>query len=467
MKYISTRGNNNRMSFEQVLLAGLAPDGGLYIPESMPNIKDRLLSWQKLNYSQLTFEVIRLFTGDTYSDEQLKTIINQSYQGFDTPAICPLQQTDHNSWLLELYHGPTLAFKDIALQCVGRMIAASLKKSGRLATVLAATSGDTGSAAIAALKGEESVQVFMLHPQGKVSDVQRRQMTTADYPNIHNIAIEGTFDDCQNLVKQLFNQADFRSRVNLSAVNSINWARIAFQTVYYIYAALSLGAPNRKIDFVVPTGNFGNIYAAYITAKMGLPINRLIIASNENDILTRGLANGDYSRKGVIQTASNAMDIQISSNFERLLFDLWGGDGTALAINMAEFEKSGRLTIPAEQRLQAAAIFDTARASDTETKAMMRDFYKTNRLLIDPHTAVGLVAASKIKHESDVARICLAPAHPAKFPDIVFTATGILPPQPDQLAVLAGMPEYYDVLPNNPDRLMSYILTLNGDNNAN
>ncbi|MBI3452019.1 MAG: threonine synthase [Rhodospirillales bacterium] len=449
MRYVSTRGEAPTLSFDDALLAGLARDGGLYVPESWPRLPAiELKALAGRPYAEIAFAVLRPFVGGTIADNDLAAMIDDAYRGFGHPAVAPLKQLDADDWLLELFHGPTLAFKDYALQLVGRMFDHVLAAKGRRATIVGATSGDTGSAAIEACRDRAAIDIFILHPKGRVSEVQRRQMTTVQSANVHNIAVEGTFDDCQDLVKGMFADAPFREAHSLSAVNSINWARIAAQVVYYVSAALSLGAPARKIAFAVPTGNFGNVYAAYVAAQMGLPIRRLVIGSNRNDILARLLATGEMKVASVEPSLSPSMDIQVSSNFERLLFDLAGSNGAAVAKMMARFRRRGALRLSPARHRRLGRLFEGGRADDRETLAAIERIYKTTGELVDPHSAVGLHTMASAQRERGVPMVALACAHPAKFPDAVERATGVRPHLPARLGDLLTRPERMTALPN-------------------
>lgn len=460
MHYVSTRGAAPVVDFEGALLAGLARDGGLYVPESWPDIGAKLAGWRGLGYGDLALEVLAPFVVPSFSRAELGDLIAAAYGTFTHRAITPLVEIGPNDWLLELFHGPTLAFKDIALQLLGRLFDRVLTRRGATVTVLGATSGDTGSAAIEALRGLASVTVVMLHPKGRVSDVQRRQMTTVLDDNIHNLAIEGTFDDCQALVKTLFNRLAFRDQVRLSAVNSINWARIAAQIVYYIHAGLALGAPDRAVSFAVPTGNFGDVYAGYAAARMGLPVARLVVATNQNDILARTLATGDYSTGMVAPSMSPSMDIQVASNFERLLFDLYGRDGTRVAAVMDGFARDGRLQLAEAALAEARQLFAAARVDEAETAATMRRMLQETGLVIDPHSAVGVAAARRQRGHAATPMVALATAHPAKFPAAVAAATGVTPALPARLADLHDRPERYRPMANDADALQAHILAL-------
>lgn len=447
MRYISTRGRAAALDFREVTLAGLASDGGLYVPESWPRLShDEIASLAGLSYADTAFEICRRYTGDTLPHEVLKRIIAEAYGTFEHAAVTPLVQLDERHFLLELFHGPTLAFKDVALQLLGLLFEHFLDGAGRHLTIVGATSGDTGSAAIHALAGREHVDVFMLHPEGRVSDVQRRQMTTVMAPNVHNIAIAGTFDDAQAMVKRMFADESVTSRFDVSAVNSINWARLMAQVVYYFYAAARLGAPDRKVAFSVPTGNFGDVFAGYVAAQMGLPVERLIVATNINDILHRALSAGDYSVGGVTPTAAPSMDIQVSSNFERLLFDLAGRDGAAVAAMMRKFDETRTLKLPADMRSAAAALFSSCRVDADEMALTLRWAADRCGEIIDPHTAIGLSAARCAVLDPAVPVVTLATAHPAKFRDAVERATGVRPAMPARCAGLFDREERFTSL---------------------
>ena len=458
MRYVSTRGAAPVLGFEDVVLAGLARDGGLYVPEAWPSATaDDLTRWTALSYADLAVEVMRPFV-DGIPEADFAAIVHETYAApavFHHAAVTPLRQLDANEWLLELFHGPTLAFKDVALQLLGRLFEYILKKRGERITVVGATSGDTGSAAIEACRDRENVTIFMLHPAGRVSEVQRRQMTTVPSANVHNIAVEGTFDDCQALVKAMFNDHAFRDRLNLGAVNSINWARVLAQVVYYVQASLALGG--RPVDFAVPTGNFGDVFAGYVAARMGVPINRLIVATNVNDILSRALRSGDYSRGTVQPTISPSMDIQVSSNFERLLFDLYGGDGNRIRQLMDDFSATGRLAIGNEQIARASSLFVADKVDEDETRATIAQVLKHSATLIDPHTAVGVAAGRRLRSGADVPLITLATAHPAKFPDAVKAASGVYTALPPHMADLMTRPERYEILPNDLKSVQDHI----------
>ena len=458
MRYVSTRGSAPTLGFDDVLLAGLARDGGLYVPKAWPHLSTA--QWRRLAglpYAEIAFRILKLYVGRAIADVDLRRMIEESYRQFGHPAVVPLKQVGANDWLLELFHGPTLAFKDVALQLVGRMFDHVLRKRHARVTIVVATSGDTGSAAIEACRDREAIDIFVLHPYGRVSEVQRRQMTTVPSANVHNIAVNGTFDDCQDLVKAMFNDIAFRDRMRLSAMNSINWARIVPQIVYYAVAALRLGAPARPVAFCVPTGNFGNIFAGYAARRMGLPIERFVVGSNRNDIILRLLDSGTMRMEAVAPTLSPSMDIQVSSNFERLLFELAGRKGKAVTEMMAQFRAKRTLTLRAAQRAKLCRLFTGARADDAQTMAVIRQTLEATGELVDPHTAVGLAAAATRRGNPDVPMITTATAHPAKFPDAVEKACGIRPALPPRLAGLMDRPERVTVLPNDLVSVQGFI----------
>lgn len=458
MRYVSTRGNAPVLNFEAVTLAGLACDGGLYLPEIYPTLtSDEIAGLRGLSYVETALRVIRPFVGDTLDESTLRALLARAYANFAHASVTPLVQLDHRHWLLELFHGPTLAFKDVALQLLGLLFERFLSRRSEHLTVIGATSGDTGSAAIHALAGRERIDIFMLHPLGRVSDVQRRQMTTVMAPNVHNIAIEGTFDDAQALVKAMFNDGSFAGRFHLSAVNSINWARLMAQVVYYFYAAVRLGAPDRPVAFSVPTGNFGDVFAGYVAARMGLPVAKLIVATNVNDILHRALAQGDYSVGTVRPTAAPSMDIQVSSNFERLLFDLHDRDGARLAETMRGFEAARRLTLDSAMRARAASLFSSYRVDEDAMAMALRWACSECNELVDPHTAIGLAAARVTEIDTDVPVVTLATAHPGKFRDAVERAAGIRPGLPTRAQGLFDREERYVVLPADLAATEAYI----------
>jgi threonine synthase len=465
MRYVSTRGQAPALDFEGVLLAGLATDGGLYVPESWPQFSAS--DWRAmrgLSYAEIAFRVIKPFIGGSIPDADLRRMIAEAYGTFGHKAVVPLRQSGDNDWVLELFHGPTLAFKDVALQLLGRLFDWALAGSGKRATIVGATSGDTGSAAIEGCRGRANLDIFILFPHGRVSDVQRRQMTTVTDANVHAIALEGTFDDAQSMVKALFNDAPFRDSVGLTAVNSINWARVMAQIVYYVTAALSLGGPERAPAFCVPSGNFGDIFAGYCAAKMGLPISKLIVATNRNDILTRFFASGDYRKSGVEPTISPSMDIQVASNFERLLFDMHGRDGAQIRKLMSELDQSGGFTVSPNALAETKQLFAAGRADEAATKAMLKSAFEAgNGLLVDPHTAVGLVVAAEQRRSgalpAETPLITLATADAAKFPDAVKAATGRHPALPPRMADLFDRPERQTVLKNDFATVRNFIET--------
>ena len=460
--YISTRGQAPVLGFEAVLLAGLARDGGLYVPARWPALsRDDLGRLGGLSYAELAARVMQPFIGATIPAADFAAMAASAYRKFDHAEVAPLVPLGANEYLLELFHGPTLAFKDFALQLVGPMFDYVLKRRGERITILGATSGDTGSAAIAALAGRDSLDVFILHPKGRVSDIQRLQMTTVEAANVHNIAIEGTFDDCQDLVKAAFNDLALRDSLRLSAVNSINWARVAAQIVYYVWAALKLGAPGRApasgVAFAVPTGNFGNVYAGYAARQMGLPVAQLIVGSNRNDILTRFFAARAMEMRAVEPSLSPSMDIQVSSNFERFLFDLLGRDGKAVAETMAEFRRTGRMPIPAAAWQRARELFSAARFDDAETLTWIRRIRDETGKIVDPHTAIGIAAGRAARRDPAVPLVALATAHPAKFPDAVRQAVGAEPALPPALADLHRRKEHCVTLPNRAAALFEFL----------
>jgi len=458
MHYVSTRGRAEALDFEGATLAGLASDGGLYLPERWPHFSPAdFAAMRGLSYVETAVRVIAPFVGDNLSEDELRNLCTQAYGRFAHAAVTPLVQLDHTHWLLELFHGPTLAFKDVALQLLGLLFEKFLSRRDTHITIVGATSGDTGSAAIDAVAGRENIDIFMLHPAGRVSDVQRRQMTTVRAPNVHNIAVEGSFDDAQALVKRMFNDADFASRFDLSAVNSINWARLVAQVVYYVYAGVRLGAPEQRVAFAVPTGNFGDVFAGYVAAQMGLPIERLIVATNVNDIMHRALSEGDYSQGSVIPTATPSMDIQVSSNFERLLFDVGGRDGLALAAQMAGFEETRAMRLTNQQRDGAARLLGSARIDADEMARAMRWAYDAAGQVIDPHTAVGLAAARAADIDPSIPIVTLATAHAAKFRDAVERSTGVRPSLPSRAGDLFGREESFVTLPATFEAVTEYI----------
>ncbi|MFZ4124930.1 MAG: threonine synthase [Rickettsiales bacterium] len=454
MRYVSTRGQAPVLTFKEVLLAGLASDGGLYLPETIPEFSPQELSrFATLSYNDLAYEIIAPFVGDSFSEKELRGMIEAAYSSFTHGAIAPLTQLAHDQFVLELFHGPTLAFKDFALQLLGQFMGAALADTKKKSVVVGATSGDTGSAAIAGLRGRKNIDIVILYPEGRPSEVQRRQMTTVEDANVHALAVNGTFDDCQDLVKAVFNDAAFRTEVNLLAVNSINWARVMAQIVYYFYAALALGAPARSVNFCVPTGNFGDIYAGYIARRMGLPMGKLIIATNSNDILARCLKTGEYKVTGVSETLSPSMDIQVASNFERLLFDLYGRDGNRIAQMMQDFKVAKSLTLTPSAYAEFQTAFDAFAVDDKTTLDVIKATHAHCSYLLDPHTAVGVKAAAEFSGPT----VTLATAHPAKFPDAVKQATGVSPALPAHLADLYERPERIAHMENNVETLKALV----------
>ena len=460
MRHVSTRGETAGLGFAEVMLAGLARDGGLYVPEAWPKLERTAIArFAGRSYAEVALDVIRLFTGDAIADADLARMVREAYGTFRHPAVVPLAQLDANMFTLELFHGPTLAFKDVAMQLLARLMDHALAARGERRTIVVATSGDTGGAAVEAFGERHQVDLIVLFPKGRVSDVQQRMMTTASAANVHAIAIEGTFDDCQAIVKGMFNHAAFRDRVQLSGVNSINWARIVAQTVYYFTAAVALGAPHRKIAFTVPTGNFGDIYAGYVAERLGLPIDRLVVATNVNDILARTLASGSYELRDVVATSSPSMDIQVSSNFERLLFDAYDRDAAAVRALMGSLKQSRRFSVAAPALTRIRAQFGAGRASEEEVSATMRTVRRETGNLIDPHTAVGIAVAEKESRDPAVPMVVLSTAHPAKFPDAVEAATGARPALPTWLSDLNQRPQRMTALPADQSAVEQFVLS--------
>jgi len=458
VKYVSTRGTAPRLDFEDAALTGLARDGGLYVPESWPAIShEQIASFAGRPYAEIAAEVMTPFMGEAMPADDLREILTRAYAPFRHPATAPLVQTGPNDFILELFHGPTLAFKDFAMQVLAPLMERALERRGDRAAIVAATSGDTGGAAVEAFKGRENIDLFVLHPQGRTSEVQRKQMTTVDAANIHNIAVRGNFDDAQAIVKALFNDHALRDRHRLAAVNSINWARIMAQVVYYFTAAVALGAPHRAVSFSVPTGNFGDIFAGYVARQMGLPIECLVIASNVNDILTRTLETGRYERGQVVASSSPSMDIQVSSNFERLLFEMSGRDAELVRRQMDTLQQSGGFTLEPAQFDALSQLFAAARADEAQTTNAIRVMYNATGYVADPHTAVGLHAACLCRGDDSVPMITLATAHPAKFPVAIRDAIGVSPELPETLRARLSAPEHYDVLDSDQAQIADYI----------
>ena len=455
MRYISTRGTAPALGFGEAMMTGLARDGGLYVPEVVPTLTHaEMAAMAGQSYEDIAFRVMRPYLGNTFGDDEFRGLIDAAYAGFGHAARAPLVQLGANHFLLELFHGPTLAFKDFAMQLIGQMMQAALAKTGQRITIVGATSGDTGSAAMEAFRGLSSVDLFILYPHGRVSEVQRRQMTTPVESNVHALAMDGDFDDAQARVKDMFNDFAFRDGVRLAGVNSINWARVLAQVVYYFYSAVALGAPHRSVSFTVPTGNFGDIFAGYIARKMGLPIEKLVIATNQNDILHRAITTGDYMKGGVQASISPSMDIEVSSNFERALFDAYGRDGAAVTALMTELGVGGfHISQGALQFLRTT--FASGRCSEDETRATIKQFYATTGEVLCPHSAVGVHVAAGF--QSATPMITLATAHPAKFPDAVQAAMGVRPPLPERMADLYTRPERLTRVPNDLGALQDLI----------
>lgn len=463
MQYISTRGAAQPLNFRGATLAGLAGDGGLFVPTHWPQFSaDDIASLAGLSYAATAARILAPFTAGVLDDGELQALTAGAYASFDHAAVTPLVQLDERHFLLELFHGPTLAFKDVALQLLGRLFERFLTGDEAPLTIVGATSGDTGSAAIRAVAGRAHMQICMLYPDGRVSDVQRRQMTSVDAPNVHVVAIDGSFDDAQAMVKRLFADADVTARHRIGAVNSINWARLAAQIVYYFYAAVRLGAPHKRIAFSVPTGNFGDVFAGYVAAQMGLPIERLIVATNINDILHRAIASGDYATGTVVPTASPSMDIQVSSNFERLLFDAHGRDGAALAAQMQQFDSARAIQLTGAQRAHIGQLFSSARVDGDAMTAAMQWGWRNAGQMVDPHSAIALAAAqtSAADLPRDVPLVSLATAHPAKFGDAVRAAIGVDVTLPQRLAGVMDAPEHMTRLPGEYGAVRNFVLGL-------
>ncbi|MFK7903310.1 MAG: threonine synthase [Nitratireductor sp.] len=457
MKFVSTRGQAPVLGFNDVLLAGLARDGGLYVPQSWPSMdKQTIAGMAGAPYAQVAKTVLWPFVQEDIAKADFEKMIDEAYATFRHEAVAPLTQVAPNHYILELFHGPTMAFKDVAMQLLGRLMNHVLQERNENATIIGATSGDTGGAAIEAFKGKDNTSMFILFPNNRVSDVQRMQMTTVKDKSVHALAVEGNFDDCQALVKALFNDLEFRDEVQLSGVNSINWARIMAQVVYYFTAAVSLGAPERKVSFSVPTGNFGDIFAAFVAKKMGLPIDQLVIATNSNDILTRCMETMRYEVTGVSPTTSPSMDIQVSSNFERLLFEAYGRDGDEIARLMNGLKQSGSFAISMDPFEKIKSEFVAGRSNAKDTKQTITQTLEESGYLLDPHTAVGLKVAKEFE-KPDSPMVTLATAHPAKFPDAVKDATGIHPQLPAWQGDLMEREEHFSVIPNDEAFLKAHI----------
>ena len=464
MKYVSTRGEAPILNFEEVLLAGLARDGGLYVPERWPQLDAaKIASFAGRPFAETAVEVIHPFVGTSVGREALLEMSRDAYASFGHAAVTPLIQIDTNRFVLELFHGPTLAFKDVAMQLLARLMDHVLQKRAGRATIIGATSGDTGGAAIEAFRGTSNVDVFILFPDGRVSDVQRRMMTTPSESNVHAIAVRGTFDDCQALVKGMFNHHAFRDRVQLSGVNSINWARIVAQITYYFVAAAALGSPHRRVSFSVPTGNFGDIFAGYGAKRMGLPIDRLVIASNENDILPRTLESATYETRGVVATTSPSMDIQVSSNFERYLYEASNRESSGVRRQMDSLKQAGRFELEGQVASAMRVDFAAASAGEDDVARTVRKVLEDAQYLVEPHTACGVHALKYCLNDSDqtVPQVVLATAHPAKFPDAMEAITGQRPKLPERLKSLMSDKERFPVLDNDQAVIETYI-----ENNA-
>lgn len=458
MHYVSTRGTAPQLGFGEAMLTGLARDGGLYVPTDWPVMSAaEIAGLAGLAYEEVAFRVMWPYLGAAFPEPQFRDILARAYAGFGHASRVPLVQIGPNDWLLQLFHGPTLAFKDLAMQVIGGMFAAALGRDGCRATIVGATSGDTGAAAIEAFRGRAEARVFILFPEGRISEVQRRQMTTPHEENIHALALAGDFDDAQARVKELFNDHDFRDEVGLAGINSINWARVLAQTVYYFAAAVALGAPHRKVSFAVPTGNFGDVFAGYVAKRMGLPIDRLVIATNRNDILHRTLSTGEHRREGVRPTTSPSMDIEVSSNFERLLFELYDREGPAVAALMEELHRKGGFRLSQGALGRLTAEFASASASEDETAAALARVHAETGMVVCPHTAVGIHAARARRGDPAVPMVVLATAHPAKFPDAVEAAIGVRPALPPPMADLFDRAERVTYVQNDIEALKRFI----------
>lgn len=454
MRYISTRGDAPVLSFEEAMLTGLARDGGLYLPETWPTMSEaEIADLAGKSFEEVAFQVIKPYIGDAFTEEEFRGIIDRAYASFGHDLRCPLVQVGPERWVQELHHGPTLAFKDVAMQLIGQLFEFALKRRGERVTIVGATSGDTGSAAIEAFRGLEAVDVFILYPHGRVSEVQRRQMTTPTESNVHALAVEGDFDDCQAAVKAMFNDFDFRDGMKLAAVNSINWARVLAQAVYYFTSAVALGAPGRKISYSVPTGNFGDVFAGYVAKRMGLPIDRLVVATNQNDILHRTVQTGAHEKRGVEPSTSPSMDIQVSSNFERLLFDLYDREGPAVQQLMKELSDNGGFALSQGAKDRLCDEFDSARYGEDEVAGLIKTYAAKTGHVLCPHTAIGVGAAEAVSGPV----VALATAHAAKFPDAVEAACGQRPTLPARMADLYERDERFTVLPNDLDALKGHI----------
>jgi len=460
LQYISTRGRAEALPFDEVVLTGLARDGGLYVPAFWPTFTEReIRDMRKLDYADLALRVIAPFVGRAIPEADLGALLHDTYGNFNHRAVAPLKQMGHNLWLMELFHGPTLAFKDYALQFLGRLFEYLLNKRGERLTIVGATSGDTGSAAIEGCRDRDALDVFILFPLGRVSEVQRRQMTTVHAKNVHCIAVKGTFDDCQNMVKAMFNDLSFRDELRLSAVNSINWARITAQVVYYFWAGSHLWAKDRPLAYSVPTGNFGNVFAGYAAQQMGLPIDHMVVGSNANDILTRFFETGTMTPGDVVATTSPSMDIQISSNFERMLFELYGRDPDAIDGLMDQFSQKGSYTVNDAVWKKALSLFSGVRYTDGEVADIIDEIYEVTGEIVDTHSAIGIAGAEGRRRTHDTPMISLATAHPAKFPETIEAAIGVRPPMPSRILDIMERPERFTVMENDLGAIKSFIRT--------
>ena len=452
MNYISTRNNGKKVSFEHVFLKGLSEDGGLFIPHNLKRFdQSELNELSKLDYKSLAFNIIKLFTGEFIEEQDLKKLINKSYSNFRDDNVVKINKINEN-YLLELYHGPTLAFKDIAMQLIGNLYEYYLQKNNKKINIIVATSGDTGAAAIDAIKGKKNINIFVLHPNNRISSVQRKLMTTVDDKNVFNLAINGNFDDCQNLVKSMFSDTEFSNSINMSGVNSINWARIIAQTIYYFYSYFQIG--KEIISFSVPTGNFGDVYAGYVAKQMGLPVDKFIVATNQNDILHRAISNGDYKSKKVEETISPSMDIQVASNFERLLYELYGKNSEKIKSIMGSI-KDNSFRIEQEVLVKLQKNFLSECLKEIEILNIIKDFYEKNNIVIDPHTAIGVGAVKKLNLREVVV---LATAHPCKFPEAIERAISKTEKLPDNLSYVNNKEEKFDVIPNDLEKIKNYVL---------
>lgn len=457
MQYISTRGNAPVLGFSDTVMAGLARDGGLYLPETYPHFSSvELKALRGKSYAEIAKTILWPFVGGEIERQDFDQMVDEAYATFRHPAVCPLVQTNTNEFIMELFHGPTLAFKDVAMQLLGRLMDHILAKKDERATIIGATSGDTGGAAIEAFAGRERCDIFILFPKGHVSPVQQRQMTSNHKANVHALAIEGNFDDCQALVKAMFNDHKFRDKMALSGVNSINWARIMAQIVYYFTTAISLGAPDRALSFTVPTGNFGDIFAGFVASRMGLPIAKLVIATNDNDILARTLATGNYQTRSLIHTTSPSMDIQVSSNFERLLFEAGERDCDWIRNAMENLKQSGEFHIDATRLKNIRNMFSAGSSNESETAKMIDTLYKESNYLADPHTTIAVKVARE-HQDATIPMVVLSTAHPAKFPEAVKNACGVTPKLPEWLSDLMDRQERFEVLANDEKVVKDYI----------